>query len=317
MFLISSTTIGEDLRYNHAKIQYYWNFINKLWNGANFISTYKPQANKITKLHPFNQYIINEFNRALIKITKNMDGYNFVVANKYLTDFIWETYCNRYLEYIKPLLKNNNATKQQTINIAHTIFKNILTILHPHCPFVTERLYIDMYHNTSIMLTTWPTKYKISNNAKIENLNYVFTTIHGFIRDLRIKHGLKSTQILSINLITTLKFKLSEINQLLNLFNIHIEQITTKRTSTNTNVAIFNHLTIEYDAIANESTTLLNKLTKEKLHLENELKRSQAILNNKNFLNKAPINKVNLEKQKLKDYQNQYDQIKLAISKIK
>jgi valyl-tRNA synthetase len=81
-----------------------------------------------------------------------MDTYNFVVANKYLVDFVWKDYCNYYLELAKPLI-NDDLTKQETLFFIKTIFKNILILLHPHAPFASESLYLEMFKDkTSIML---------------------------------------------------------------------------------------------------------------------------------------------------------------------
>jgi valyl-tRNA synthetase len=134
---------------------------------------------------------------------------------------------------------------------------------------------------------------------------------------LRIKHSLKNTQLISINLITPHKLVLNKINALCQLFNIQIMHIATKRINHQFAVLVLDELTIEYDHNFTDQQLQKQNLLKEKVLLLAELERSKLILNNPNFLAKAPKNKVILEKSKQQQYQKRLEQINLTLTKIK
>jgi valyl-tRNA synthetase len=245
-----------------------------------------------------------------------MDKYNFVVANKYLEDFIWEDYCNKYLEFIKPLLRNPKQ-QSETISVANTLFKNILVMLHPFAPFVTEKIYLKMYSDQkSIMLEKWPTLIKKTISPKTKMLMQGFNSIYSFIRDLRIKNGIKQSVKIETNLITNNKIKIDDINRLLEPFNVLVKKISSKRIDKKANLFVIDNQTIEYFDNFISAPEQLNKLEIEKNRLENEIKRSQTILQNKNFLAHAPREKVQEEEKKYVSYKEQYQKILENIKKI-
>lgn len=314
MFLTSTASLGEDLRYDEEKIGFYSNFFNKIWNAKNFISNYLSKENiKPKKFNLINSWIIKSFNTYLSKIQKNMDKYNFVVANKYLVEFIWDLFCNQYIEFAKPFL-NDEQYKEETIWTLRYLFKNILILLHPHAPFLTENIYLNMFaEQKSILLENWPTPIKITLNQTYSNL---FIQVFNSIKDLRIKYSISRSTLININILTTDKIKLDLINQYLNKFNININNVSKARVNLNWDMISIGDIAIEFENNFVDKTKLLEKLNKQLKDLENELKRSDNILNNKNFLLKAPKEKIAIEQQKRKTYQTQYDQVKQEIKKI-
>lgn len=315
LFLISTSTIGDDLRFSREKIKYYWSFINKLWNAHNFLSQFKYKINKLQPKNLINRWIINEFNSMLIKVKQNMDKYNFVIANKYLIDFVWETYCNQYLELIRIDIKAKN--NQEIIYAVNLIFKNILIMLHPTIPFVSEEIYQNLYKNKiSIMLENYPNN--ISNIFSINDkkiMNVILDIFH-FAKNLRIKHNLKNTQEIIINVISKTKINIDSLNDILKVVNVKIENISINRINQNAIIHSTLNCLIEYfENFVDVKTQLIN-LNKQLEYLNNEIKRSQSILANINFINKAPKEKINLEKQKYENYQKQHQEVLSAIKAL-
>jgi valyl-tRNA synthetase len=154
----------------------------------------------------------------------------------------------------------------------------------------------------------------LSPNEK--QLIQYFVNIVSVIRDLRIKHSIKQAHVIKVNIINNKKIDVNKINQLLDKHNIKIEKLISK-TSTNDNLIITNNLTLEYINDFMSQAQNLDVINKKIIFLQNEVKRSENILSNQNFINKAPIEKVNLEKQKLNDYQKQLDELITIVNSTK
>ncbi|MDR0674785.1 MAG: valine--tRNA ligase [Mycoplasmataceae bacterium] len=307
MFLVSTVTVGEDLKYSEEKIKYRWSFINKLWNAHSFLKQFNTgYAKNTTKFNLINRWIIQRFNDTIRQLTINMDKYNFVMAHKYLENFIWQDFCNHYLEFIKPLLKQKQSY-DETIYVARLIFKQILIMLHPFAPFVSDFLYRSLYkEHISIMLETWPKIIDLKNDKYIKVLMQTFNNIYDFIRELRIKYAIKQTNQIVVNLITNDHVVLHEINDVLQLFNIKIDKISNKRINKTANVVVIGKQMVEYIDNFIDANIQLEKVKSELDRLENEIQRSQKILGNKQFLQKAPKNKILQEQEKYHQYQTQY-----------
>lgn len=316
IFLISTSTIGDDLRFSHEKIKYYWGFINKIWNAHLYISQFKSSDNELKTLNLANRWILKKFNSTLTKVKQNMDKYNFVVANKYLLDFAWEVFCNQYLELIRLDLKSEN--RNESIFVMNYIFNKILIMLHPMIPFVTEEIYQTMYkQEKSIMLEQYPLKIENRFSTTDNQTMNIILDIFKFSKSLRIKHNLKLEKEIYINLITRYKLIKNDLNNISKLCNIKINTISNERINKNAVVHSTLNCLIEYEEDFVNNEAQLNILNKQLENLTNEIKRSQMILANKNFINKAPKQKVDEEKQKYENYQKQYQEVLLAIKTLK
>ncbi len=309
LFLISSSSLGEDLRYSEEKITYAKNFLNKIWNAHNYLIQYKKILNsKIT--HPLNIWICQKFNIFLKKYIDLFDHYNFSVLSKNTINFIWEFFCNTYLELIRFILKNEKY-KKETIYTLHLIFKNILIILHPICPFITENIYqIFNYGNKSIMLESI-SELNISFDKKNQILIMdKIAEIIKKVRELRIKHSIKSDKEIKINIID--KFLIKEhdfIRDFLLNFNIKLLSISNKQSSNEYKTIVLGDMIIEYHEDFINEKEIIRKLLLEKKFYQNEIMRSENILNNKNFLLKAPKEKVIEEKKKYEKYKKAYENV--------
>lgn len=315
MFLTSTVSLGEDLRYDEEKINYYDNLFNKIWNAKNFISFNKTnKIEKTVKFNLINSWILSQFNNYLEKISKNMDKYNFVVANKYLVEFIWDIFCNQYIEFSKPLF-NDDKYKDETIWTINYIFKNILIILHPHAPFLTENIYQNIYKDKeSILCESWPTKLK--STLKKNEIN-IFIQVFNLVKELRIKHSISKSNIIELNILTTKRLNLNLISEFLNKFNIKINSISKVRKNLDWDLITVGDIAVEFKNVFVNKEKLLTDLKRKLESLELELDRSKKILSNKNFLAKAPKEKIQIEQKKYESYKTQFEQIKEEIAKLK
>lgn len=333
-FLVTNSAPGQDLRFSLEKVNSAWNFINKLWNAARYVelnltSDFKPLVNFETEIknlllnhqeNAIDQWILTELTKTIAKVQTNMEKYEFVLVGKDLYDFVWNKFCSWYIELTKVNLQSNNAIiKKITIQTLFYVLKQILIMLHPFIPFVTEEIYQKLNLKESIMLEVYP---KINFNYNVDYLNLV-TEIVAAIRELRSNYQIKKEDIIEIwfdqisskNNITTNVIAL--INEfILKMVNSKVMGVLQEKDANQkyatiplTNVI----LEIGLNDIVDE-TVEQQKINGELTRLEQELERSKNILNNPSFLAKANPEKIKLEQEKYAQYLEQYQQLKGKIT---
>ena len=323
LFLTSSSTIGEDLRYIPEKLKSNWSFLNKLWNSARFILGNIEGVEIKSKLKISNKspeichWILNQYNKTLSSITKHMNEYNFVVATKYLVDFVYNDFCSTFIELSKVII-NNKQFRNEIISTTLFILKNILIILHPQCPFITEEIYKLLPNSKeSIMKEQWP--LKVEDVAKQNNVELLVEIIN-IIRRIRINNNIANNINLPINILIKNNHKKYEVAKpFLNMFlitvNAEIKNISNISLVGNKITEIASNFTIEIPFEKNNEEEIKKiKLLIQKL--EQEVKRSNSILSNSNFVSKAPKSKVDMEKEKLKKYEDQLQAAKESLSNL-
>ena len=319
LFLTTTSTLGEDLNFSEEKIKANWNFINKLWNGARYILNIE-NSNcfdfnltnlEIQNLSGLNLWIISKLNLLVSEVKKNMDTFNFVVAFKKIYEFVWDDFLNKYLEITKIDIKNNNI---QTISILGYVLKQVLILIHPFAPFVTEEIYQCLPHSLeSIMKERFPNLIEL-NNSNIQESEILFDILSE-IRKLRKDRNLSNKQ--PINILISSKIiesNRSFFDKYLNINNIYITDIL----NDNHIDIITNSINIQVN-LENliDNDLELKKLEEQLVFVESEIKRCHELLFNPNFIQKAPKEKVNLEKEKLSKYQLQYSNLKEKIANLK
>ncbi|WP_338965681.1 MULTISPECIES: valine--tRNA ligase [unclassified Spiroplasma] len=333
-FLVTNSAPGQDLRYSQEKINGAWNFINKLWNAARYVemnlaSDFKPLLKfdqEIVALltkhqeNAIDQWILTELTKTINKVKVNMERYEFVLVGKDLYDFVWNKFCSWYIELTKVNLQSDNQTiKAVTTQTLFYVLTQILVMLHPFIPFVTEEIYQKLNLKASIMLETYPTT---NFNYDVEYLNLV-TEIIAAMRELRSNYQIKKQQVIEIWLdATNNKIKINgEIIPLINDFifkmvNSEIKGILKEKDLKQTYITV--PLTdVILEVVANDIIDLAaeqRKVAAELKRLEQELIRSKNILDNQNFLAKATPEKIKVEQEKYAKYLEQYDQLKEKVN---
>ena len=302
-FLATSTSPGMDLRYDEEKVAANWNFINKLWNATRFVLTNIDDINVTLNkedLDLTDKWLLTKYNNTIKEVTRNMEKYEFNNVGSSLYSFIWDDFCDNYIEFAKYKL-DKTSTKYVLIHV----LKGILQMLHPFMPFVTDELYSNL-SNTNIILSTYPKYSKEEVYTLEENL------IDKVILDITSIRNLKAVNNITKN--AFVKFKTSD--ELYDLFKtslkINEENIVTEDKS---NFEKYSYTSSNIDIIYYEEGTKLDiNLVKEEIKkLEASIIKRTNLLNNENYVNKAPQNIVELDRVKLKEEKEKLESLKKLI----
>ena len=289
-FLTTSTAAGTDLRYDEDKVKASWNFINKIWNASRFVLMNIENLDKISfdNLKLPDKWILTSLNNTIKNVTKNMENYDFNNVGTLLYNFIWNDFCDNYIEFAKFSL-DDKTTKSV---LCYTL-SCILKMLHPFMPYVTDELYNNLpMHEENIILSSYP----VYKNSEVFTKQYnEFNEKLEFIKVFRnIKLENKIGKDFGIKLNNNEDYSL-----ILKLLRINLDEHN-KLNGTKYSVIYKNYnLDIYYEKeLTNEDIAILNKQISE---LETSILRRKTLLNNENYLNKAPKFLVEKEKLTLKE----------------
>lgn len=320
-FLTTNSTPGADLRYSDTKVEASWNFINKIWNASKFvqmnIADMSLEDIELSNLNNVDNWILDKLNKTISSVNRNMEKYEFAQVGNELYNFIWNDYCNWYIEFSKSSLNSEDekvvkATKSTLL----LVLIDILKLLHPFMPFVTERIYLSILHKCeSICIAQWPKVREISlpNTEEVETIISIVTAV----RTLRVDYDVKPSLEFDITIydgrdrlvlvdkeIANMLYKLCKVNWT----NTEGNDLVV-RPLENGKLAVDTSQIIDYEAEK-------ERLEKEKTRLENEINRSNKMLSNKNFILKASKEKVQKEKDKLVSYTSQYEIIVKQLEEV-
>ena len=309
-FLTTNSTPGQDMRYIDEKVQASANYLNKIWNSARYVLSVLPESFKeenisFKELGELDQWIMTRLEETIKSVTMNMEKYDFNAASNHLYNFVYDDFCSQYLEMSKVALNSEDETiKNRTYQVLFKCLKNIILLIYPYTPFIAEELYQSLpEHLDSIMLESYP-KYdsKLTRKAVYRPVNLLFNIIKD-VRSYKIENKMapNAKLDLSINL---------RIPQFPGLKNF-IERFTFSNVKF-VDASIIHQkgeLKIYPDGdllIVNEegASAMLERINKEIEETKKEIARCEGMLNNPNFVNKAPAEKVELEKEKLQKHKD-------------
>jgi valyl-tRNA synthetase len=331
-FLTTNSSPGNDLRYIEEKVEASWNFINKIWNASNFVLmncenfSYDDLQIDLNQLNVSDKYILKRLNETIELIDYNYDKYEFGEVGRHLYHFIWEDYCNWYIEMAKlSLYGEDEAAKQQTRSVLVTVLDAILKLLHPFMPFVTEEIYQTIPHKEeSITIAAWPTVNKEYDqfNQSIETFHLLRDIIKS-VRAIRAEVNAPMSKpiemmlkVNSENIKSELLANQAYIDKFCHVSDLKIDfnfdQTEQMMTQVVTNAEILIPLKGLLDIEAE-----VERLSSELAKLEAEVTRCEKMLANPNFVNKAPKDKVEAEEAKLADYKTKHQTIQARIQDLK
>ena len=325
-FLTTNSTPGADLRYTDTKMEASWNFINKIYNASKFVlmnlEGFRFEDIDLSNLNNIDSWIISKFNATLEDVNKNMEKYEFAMVGNQLYSFVWNDFCSWYIELAKSTINSADATvSKASKSTLLVILTNILKMLHPFMPFVTERIYAEMPRESeSLCISKWPTTIAVDDtrNDEVELLIEIISEV----RSLRVDYNSKPSVEFDIALLDAeaneisidsktndMLYKLTKVScKHLNGTDLIVRPLTRAR------------LVVDASQIVDYKAEFA-KLTKEKERLDNEIIRAEKMLANTNFISKAPAEKIESEKKKLTDYKAQQlvvlEQLKQLQQKIK
>ena len=303
-FLTTNTAMGLDLRYDEEKVRSTWNFINKLWNASRYVLMNIEDLKEITldDLKPEDKWILTKLNITIKDVTKKMEKYDFNLVGNTLYSFVWDIFCDKYIELSKFNLTN---TKKSVLCIVLT---DIIKLLHPFMPYVTEEIYsmLPIKDAESIMISSYPVYDK--NRKYLEETKLIDNTLD-FVTAVRNKKQ-------ELNIGKDYKVKI-EIN------NIYIKELVKDMLKLNNKEVIDNNddssvvnitkydfsIDIIYDNSQNKED-LERKQVEEIKKLTESIARRKKLLSNSNYLNKAPSEIVAKEKKALEEELSQLESLK-------
>lgn len=328
-FLNTNSSPGLDLRYDETKIESSWNYLNKVWNISRYvmmnIEGYHEVDLKHAKLNLASRWILARLNQVIKEVDYNFDKYEFGEGNKALYNFVWNDFASWYVEISKVDLQSDDAeNKNITQNVLVYVLMQIIKMLHPIVPFITEEIYQTLPHKEeSITISSWPTVEEAFNDEEaINSLNIVMEIISA-VRNERAKASKAPSAKINIRL----EAKSQEVCDILNSAKPYLLKFTNpnelvittdKANLENQVVVVLNDLTIYIptnDLVDIEE--VIKKLEGELKKLEGELLRSNNMLNNPNFVNKAPEAKIQAERDKKAMYEEKYNEVKAHLASIK
>lgn len=309
-FLVTSSSPGTDIRYDRVKIESAWNNLNKLWNISRFILTdYTKPVKVVFGKTLADNYILASLNETILKYTRLFKKYEFQEAAKVLQNFIWQDFSSEYLEIAK-VQKRTEELKENTNKILVYVLSQILKLLHPIVPFVTENIF-SMYNSELIITARWPKAKKDDNKAvfaDFEVFKKVLLMLRAYTAENKINKALSVTLVAKNVKTKAILFEnLENIRSILKLAELNLAETCTTESAEliDANFSVFVH-----------SEKQNPEQLKEQLkHLEAEIKRSESILNNQGFLAKAPAAKIDLEKEKYAKYLKEFEKVKNALEK--
>ena len=330
MTLITGNAPGNDMRFYWERVEASRNFANKVWNASRFIMMNMEKAPvhevSLDDLTMADKWILSKVNTLAKDVTEHLDKFELGIGLQKVYDFIWEEFCDWYIEMVKPRLWNDeDSTKAAALWTLKTVLINSLKLLHPYMPFITEEIFCNLQdEEASIMVSAW-SEYKTEWNFEQEE--YAVETIKEAVRAIRNVRT-------SMNVAPSKKAKVyvvSENQKLLQIFEHSKVFFATLGYASE----VF--LQSDKQGIADDAVSVvipeasiyipfaelvdiakeIERLQKEEERLTKELARVTGMLSNEKFVSKAPEAKINEEKAKLEKYTQMMEQVKARLAQLK
>jgi len=324
--LLSMASPGTDVKLSEDRVKGYRNFLNKLWNANNFLITNNCDFTKIDKIPNLtiniNKWIYSELLETKDKIEKNLKDYRFDEAAKNAYQFAWHSYCDWYLELSKTILfSEEEIAKDEVRKVSAYIFKQILILLHPFIPFITEEIWLKNKFDNSgkdfLMLANWPigNLYKDSSINQVEKIISIISELRSFKNELSVSPGSfidisieaisKNEQSFFIENETILK-KLGRIS---NLIDKDITKPAATLVVSGDMFKIYFAEDVDLELIKESLKTRQNKY-------QDEMNKISLRLDNKGFVDRAPKDIVEQEKTNYNNLKNDIKRISITIESL-
>ena len=328
--LITGNAPGNDMRFYMERVEASRNFANKVWNASRFIMMNLEKAEvpgemPKDQLTAADKWILSKVNTLAKEVTENMDKYELGIAVQKVYDFIWEEFCDWYIEMVKPRLYNDgDTTKSAALRTLKTVLVNALKLLHPYMPFITEEIFCTLQsEEESIMISRWPEFTEEWHFAEDEAaVEMIKEAVRG-IRNVRTGMNVPPSKKAKV-------FVVSESENVRNTFENGKVFFATLGSASEVTVQA-DRSGIDEDAVSAvlpeaviympfaelvDIDKEIERLQKEEQRLTKELARVNGMLSNERFMSKAPESKVAEERAKLEKYSQMMDQVKERLTHL-
>ena len=339
--LITGNAPGNDMRFYNERVEASRNFANKVWNASRFImmnldAAEVPANIDLSELTPADKWILSRANKLSAEMTENMDAFELGIAVQKVYDFIWEEFCDWYIEMVKPrLYSDTDETKAAALFTLKTVLINMLKLLHPFMPFVTEEIYQALRENEpneavksameeSIMISAWPTFKAEWDFAKEEAEVALIKEAVKSIRAVRTDKNVPPSRKAKVIVVSDKE---------------EVRKVFTEGESFFASLSYASEVAVQADksgiddnavsAVISQAVIYMpfsdlvdidkevERLEKEHKRLEGEIARSNGMLSNEKFVSKAPEAKINEEKEKLAKYTEMLKQVEEQLGRLK
>ena len=338
--LITGNAPGNDMRFYWERVEASRNFANKVWNASRFIMMNMEKA-KISEVSTSDltladRWILSKVNTLAKDMTENLDKYELGIAASKVYDFIWEEFCDWYIEMVKPRLYNDDdTTKAAALWTLKTVLIEALKMLHPYMPFITEEIYVNLREvlieagvdaatmEESVMIASWPVYKDEWNFAEDEYaVDTIKDAVRG-IRNLRTDMNVPNSKKATVYVVSE-KDKVRKIFEDAKVFFATLGFASEVIVQTDkTGIADDAVSAVIHDAVVYMPFAELvdidkekERLAKEEKRLNGEIKRCEGMLNNPNFVGKAPQAKIDEEKAKLEKYTGMLETVKERLAQL-
>ena len=328
--LITGNAPGNDMRFYWERVESSRNFANKVWNASRFImmnleKAEVPEKMDLADLTGADKWILSKVNTLAKDVTENMDKYELGIAVQKVYDFIWEEFCDWYIEMVKPrLYSDTDSTKGAALWTLKTVLGNALKLLHPYMPFITEEIYCTLHpEEESIMISSWPVFKEEWNFAKEEEAVEIIKEAVRSIRNVRTGMNVPPSRKAKV-FVTAEDEKIRKIFEEGEVFFAplaHASHVVVQKdkagieedaVSAVTSKAVIYMPFAELVDVEKE----IERLKKEEERLTKELARVNGMLGNERFISKAPKAKVDEERAKLERYTSMMEQVKERLAQL-
>lgn len=322
--LATGISLGGDTRYIPKKIESCRNFLNKVWNASRFVMMNKENV----KVKPLNEvpltladkWILNRLNKVIDECTALLDKYDIGLVASKLNDFVWSDFCDWYIELQKPALyKDNEEDRSNAVSVLVYVLKDILKLLHPFTPFITEEIYqiLTDEKEGALIVAEWPKKVAVdlAGAEEFENVMEIIKGVRNIRQEMNVAPSKRINIFLKMN--DSDKYMIEEaenyIEKLAGVNKVEFSNETINKASVIiTKIAEIQIPLGELVDIAVE----VERLEKELSVVNSEINRAERMLSNEGFVSKAPEKLIANEKQKLADYKDKAEKIKQKIEEL-
>lgn len=334
--LITGNAPGNDMRFYYERVEASRNFANKIWNASRFIMMNASGTEENTgengkaaapALEPVDKWILSKLNRLIKDVTDNMESFELGIAVQKVYDFIWDEFCDWYIEMVKPRLYNSDDkdSKAAALWTLKTVLIDALKLLHPYMPFITEEIFCTLQsEEESIMISKWP-EYRSDRNFEKEEkeIEIIKEAVRG-IRNVRTEMNVAPSRKAQV-------YVVSENEDIVGAFTegklffaslAYASEVTVQKDKAGiqedvVSVVIANATLYIPFAELVDLNQEVERLQKEEKRLTGELARVNGMLNNEKFMSKAPETKIAEEKDKLAKYTQMMEQVKERLAQLK
>ncbi len=328
--LITGNAPGNDMRFYWERVEASRNFANKIWNASRFIMMNMEKADEkevsIAQLTQADRWILSKVNALAKEVTENLEKYEMGIAADKLNHFIWEEFCDWYIEMVKPRLWNDeDETKAAALWTLKTVLIQSLKLLHPYMPFITEEIFCNLQEEeASIMISSWPVFKEEWNFASDEAaVDTIKAAVRG-IRNIRTEMNVAPSKKATVYVVSE-KAEMRKIFEDSKVFFATLGYASEvfvqadKAGIAEDAVSVLIHDAALYMPFAElvDVEKEIERLTKEQSKLQGEIKRANGMLNNPKFVEKAPAAKIEEEKAKLEKYTQMLAQVEERLNQLK